>query len=220
MKKKELIPLTIVLLTVLVAIYIYPLLPARVPIHWNAASEIDGYGSRLFHVLMFPGIIVFIYALFQLIPKIEVFRKNIKSFMKYFFVMKVTIMGFLFYIFVLTTLPNFGFNIKFNILLMPALGTMFMVIGYVMKFAKRNFFVGFRTPWTLASDKVWKKTHEVGSKLFMILGVWLAISGFFPTKYFMWYILVPVFGLVLWMFVYSYRLYKKESKGFKKEPKL
>ena len=221
MNKKELIPIGIILLTLITAIYIYPLLPAQVPIHWNAAGEVDDYGSRLFHVLMFPGIILFIYALFEIIPRIEVFRKNIKSFMKHFFVMKVSILAFMFYVFILTTLPNFGFTVNFNLLLMPAVGLLMVVIGYLIKFAKRNFFVGIRTPWTLASDSVWKKTHEVGSWVFMGMGVWLAVVGLiFSPKYLVWGILVPVLGSVVWMFWYSYKLYKEESGDFKKEPKL
>jgi len=221
MNKKELIPIGIILLTLVTAVYIYPLLPDQVPTHWNAAGEVDNYGSKLFHVLMFPSIIILIYALFEVIPRIEVFRKNIRAFMKHFFVMKVSILAFMCYIFVLTTLPNFGYSINFNIWLMPAVGLLMVVIGYLIKFAKRNFFVGLRTPWTLASDAVWKKTHDIGSKLFMAIGVWIALSGLvFPPKYVMWSIMVPVFGVVIWTFVYSYLLYKKESHDFKKEPNL
>ena len=221
MNKKEIIPIAIIFFTLLTAFYIFPRLPAQVPTHWNAAGEIDAYGSRLFHVLMFPGIIVFIYGLFELIPRIEVFRKNIKSFMKHFFIMKVSILAFMLYVFVLTTLPNFGFSINFNVLLMPAVGLLMVVIGYLIRFAKRNFFVGIRTPWTLASDSVWKKTHEVGSWVFIGIGVWLAVVGLIlPVNLVVWGIMVPVLGMVVWMFVYSYLLYKKESEDFQKEPKL
>jgi uncharacterized membrane protein len=104
---------------------------------------------------------------------------------------------------------------------MPAVGALFVIIGYLIKFSKRNFFVGLRTPWTLASDYVWEKTHKVGSWIFMALGVWMAVVGLlFSPKYLVWGILVPVFGMFIWMFVYSYLLYKKESEDFKKEPKL
>jgi uncharacterized membrane protein len=127
----------------------------------------------------------------------------------------------MFYVFILTTLPNFGYSINFNVLLMPAVGLLMVVIGYLIKFAKRNFFIGIRTPWTLASDTVWKKTHEIGSKVFIGLGVWLAIVGLvLPVKFIVWGIMIPIFGMVIWMFVYSYLLYKKESENFKKEPKL
>jgi|TARA_Y100000310_G_scaffold345118_1_gene461911 uncharacterized membrane protein len=221
LNKKELIPIALLIVAALLAIYVYPLLPAEVPMHWNAAGEVDSYGSKLFHVLLYPGIIVFIYALFELIPRIEVFRKNIKDFMKHFFIMKVAIMAFMIYIFALTTLPALGYAINFNVFLMPAVGLLMVIIGYLIKFAKRNFFVGIRTPWTLASDTVWKKTHELGSWVFMAMGVWLAVVGLILSpKYLVWGILVPVLGSVVWMFVYSYLLYKKESEDFQKEPKL
>ncbi|MDP7282427.1 MAG: SdpI family protein, partial [Candidatus Undinarchaeales archaeon] len=132
-----------------------------------------------------------------------------------------SILAFMLYVFVLTTLPNFGFSINFNVLLMPAVGLLMVVIGYLIRFAKRNFFVGIRTPWTLASDSVWKKTHEVGSWVFIGIGVWLAVVGLIlPVNLVVWGIMVPVLGMVVWMFVYSYLLYKKESEDFQKEPKL
>lgn len=31
-----------------IAIWAYPQLPARVPTHWNAAGEVDGYSGRAF----------------------------------------------------------------------------------------------------------------------------------------------------------------------------
>ena len=45
--------------------------------------------------------------------------------------------------------------------------------GLMMRVAKRNFFIGIRTPWTLSSDRVWNQTHKVGGVLFIACGVML-----------------------------------------------
>ena len=81
----------------------------------------------------------------------------------------------------------------------------------MIKNAKRNFFIGIRTPWTLANDKVWKATHERGSLLFKILGVYTFIFIFFTSEYAIWFFLVPVLALVIYLFAYSYFEFKKEK---------
>ena len=86
------------------------------------------------------------------------------------------------YIYVLTLRWNLGYT-GFNMskAMLPAMGMLFFFIGYLMRKAKRNFFIGIRTPWTLSSDRVWDETHRVGSVLFMIAGV-LAFLGSFVRR--------------------------------------
>lgn len=212
MNKKEYLPIGIMLLVIAISVYLYPILPDQVPTHWNAAGDVDGYSSKLFHVTMFPALIILIAGLFHIIPRIGVFRKNIEAFMEYFYVMKVTVLAFFLYLYVITTLPNFGIGISMNFAIMPAVGFLFIIIGYMMKFAKRNFFVGIRTPWALASDKVWKKTHELGSKLFMVIGIWMFFVAFLPPKFVIWALLIPIIVFVFWMYAYSYFEWKKEGR--------
>ena len=47
----------------------------------------------------------------------------------------------------------------------------FVFIGNVFGKLRKNFFMGIRTPWTLADDEVWLRTHRVGGKLFVLAGV-------------------------------------------------
>jgi uncharacterized membrane protein len=81
----------------------------------------------------------------------------------------------------------------------------------MMRQAKRNFFIGIRTPWTLSSDRVWDETHRIGSTLFIVSGI-LALLGAFFADYAVWFILIPVLGSTLFLFVYSYVLYQQETK--------
>ena len=52
--------------------------------------------------------------------------------------------------------------------MLPAIGLLFIFIGFLLRQAKRNFFIGIRTPWTLSSDTVWNATHRLGAILFMM----------------------------------------------------
>src|SRR4029077_5688670 len=54
-------------------------------------------------------------------------------------------------------------------------GLQFMVVGNVMGKVRPNHWLGIRTPWTLADDRVWDRTHRFGGWLFVICGALLAI---------------------------------------------
>jgi uncharacterized membrane protein len=97
--------------------------------------------------------------------------------------------------------------------MLPAMGLLFIFIGFLLRRAKRNFFIGIRTPWTLSSDTVWDKTHRVGAILFMASGVLAFIGSFFGGMAAFWMLFVPLIGSTLLLFVYSYVLYQRETKA-------
>jgi uncharacterized membrane protein len=56
----------------------------------------------------------------------------------------------------------------------------FALMGNVMGRVRRNFFLGIRTPWTLASERVWNGTHRFAAKTFVaggLLGLTFTIIG-------------------------------------------
>ena len=96
-------------------------------------------------------------------------------------------------------------------LMAPAMGFLFFYCGILIKNAKRNWFIGIKTPWTLSSDKVWDKTHKLGGKLFKIMGVISFLGIIFPN-YFVWLLLVPILAITLFILFYSYFEYQKETR--------
>ncbi len=152
--------------------------------------------------------------LFLLIPGIDPLKANIAKFRNFFNAFITVVMAFLAYIHFLTVFWNLGYqNFKMSTALLPAMGLLFIFAGLMMRQAKRNFFIGIRTPWTLSSDRVWYQTHRVGSWLFIGSGV-LAIPGIFlpgPTAFSL--IVIPILASALFLVVYSYILYQKETTG-------
>lgn len=207
--KKEIPLIILIILMFVVSLYLYPKMPERMPTHWNAAGEVDSYGNRFVGLFLMPIFLVVIYLLFLIIPIIEVYQENFKKFKNYFYGFKIVLILFFIVIYITTLLPNFGINVNMGLVMIPALAVLFFYIGYMLKFTKRNYFVGIRTPWALANEKVWDKTHQLGSKLFMLLAFIMLSAIFFP-KQFIWFILVPLIALILFLFIYSYLEYKKE----------
>ena len=97
--------------------------------------------------------------------------------------------------------------------MLPAMGLLFIVVGSMLRKAKRNFFIGIRTPWTLSSDTVWEKTHQLGSVLFMVSGALAVIGGLFGGTVAFWMLMVPLMGSTIFLLIYSYVLYQRETKG-------
>ena len=90
-------------------------------------------------------------------------KANIAKFRGAFNLFIVFMTLFLMYVQGLTLAWNLGFtHFKMSKSLLPAVGLLFIMIGFMIRKAKRNFFIGIRTPWTLSSDKVWDETHRVG----------------------------------------------------------
>ena len=95
---------------------------------------------------------------------------------------------------------------------MPALAVLWFCLGVFLKRAKRNWFVGIRTPWTLSSDLVWDKTHQVGGRLFQVTAPIILISIWFQDKLF-YFLFIPVMATILFCVIYSYILYWRENKS-------
>jgi len=192
-------------------ISIFDRLPNQMASHWNTANQVDGYMSRFWGAFLMPIVAVGMLALFLVIPNIDPLKANIAKFRNYFNAFITLMVTFLVFMHVLTLLWNLGFD-QFNMgaAMLPALGLIFIFAGIMMRQAKRNFFIGIRTPWTLSSDRVWDQTHRIGSTLFIASGI-LALLGAFFADYAIWFILIPVLGSTLFLLVYSYILYQQET---------
>jgi len=188
--------------------------PERMASHWNENDQVDGYMSKFWGVFMLPLVNLGLFLLFLVIPLIDPLKANIAQFRGVFNLFIAFIVGYMTYVHALTMIWNLG-NTSLGIgkSMLPAMGLLFFLIGYLLKQAKRNWFIGIRTPWTLSSDKVWDETHRIGSILFMVSGVLVVIGGFFGGVTAVWFILIPVFGTTIFLVVYSFLLYQKETKA-------
>lgn len=187
-------------------------LPEQMASHWNINDQVDGYMSKFWGVFMMPLITLGLFLLFLIIPNIDPLKANIAKFREAFNLFLVLFAAFMLYIHGLTLAWNLGHTgFKMSTSMLPAMGLLFIFIGFMLRKAKRNFFIGIRTPWTLSSETVWDKTHQLGAILFMASGVLAIIGGFFGGVAAIWFFLVPLVGSTIFLLVYSYMLYQRET---------
>jgi uncharacterized membrane protein len=210
---------TIVVLLIIVAatlagLLLWNRLPDPMASHWNLDDQVDGYMPKFWGVFLLPLITLGMLVLFLVIPAIDPLKANIAQFRSAFNLFIVLIVAFMVYLYGLTLAWSLGYtDFRMSGAMLPAIGLLFIFIGFMLRQAKRNFFIGIRTPWTLASDTVWDETHRVGAVLFIISGVVAFIGGFLGGFAALCFLLVPTMGSTIFLLIYSYILYQRETSA-------
>jgi uncharacterized membrane protein len=192
---------------ILAGVY-YPLMPEMMASHWNAKGEADGMISRFWGLFLFPLISLGVAIILLFVPKIDPLKANIQKFKGYYYGFIIAFLAYFLYIYILTLVWNLGWRFNFSLTVMPAIGILMIIVGVLIGKAKRNFFIGIRTPWTLSSDEVWDRTHRLGGRLFKIAGIIIILLSFVP-EIAIYVLLGLVFGIVIWLVVYSYVVFRR-----------
>lgn len=206
----EVSALTLATLSLCVSIYLYPLMPENIAIHWNIRGEVDGYLPKIWGLFLLPLIFTGVALLLIAVPRIDPLKENIKAFRSYYDGFIILFSIFLFSIHAQVMLWNIGVKISPATTIPIGVGLLFFYIGILCEKSRRNWFIGIRTPWTLSSDRVWEKTHRLGGKLFKATGV-IAILGVLVQEYAFILIIIPVILAIAYTIIYSYFEYQKET---------
>jgi uncharacterized membrane protein len=201
-------------ITVAVAAFLYPSLPEQIPTHWNLAGEVDDYTPKPWGVMIMPLVAVMVFIIMKLIPIVSPKGFRTDQFKGVINIFTVVLVGFMSGIGLLVLLAATGRDVHINEMTYAGVGLLFIVLGNYMSKVRKNFFIGIRTPWTLASDEVWSRTHRLGGWMFVLIGFFLFINAFvrFPEGWLIGSIVVVALVPV----VYSFILYRK-IEGFEEE---
>ncbi len=214
MKKNKIlvnIILLIIVLSFVASLVFYPRLPENMATHWNAQGEVDGYTSRFWGAFLNPLVLLGVTLLLLFIPRIDPLKENIMKFQDFYYGFIVIFCVFMLLVHLQILLWNVGIKISINLFVPLISGVLFYSAGVLMEKAKRNWFIGIRTPWTLSSDVVWEKTHKIGSVLFKICGAFAIVGAFFRS-YSVYFIIIPLLASSAYLIFYSYVEFQKENR--------
>lgn len=204
------ISLIMIAIAVLAGVMLWNRLPDPMPSHWDAAGQVDDYMPKLWGVFLMPLVTIVLIGFFMLIPSIDPLKANIAQFRGVFNWFIVAFVAYMLYIYALTLAAALGYSFNMTLMLIPVVGLLFIGVGYMMRRAKRNFFIGIRTPWTLSSETVWDETHGLGSKMFIVGGMVTIISAFLG-EIGIWLMLVAMLATAFVPIIYSYVLWRREN---------
>jgi len=190
---------------------LYPHFPARVPIHWNYRMEPDHFGPRWTLYLIGPGFMTAVMLMTWLFPWLSPKRFEIDGFWSTYHRVMLLFFGIMAYLYAVMLWADCGRSIDLGRAMLSGICLFIAFFGNVMGKLRRNFYLGVRTPWTLASERVWNATHRFAAKTFVaggLVGLVFSIVGLFS-----WAILATLVG-ALAPVVYSLVIYKQlERRG-------
>jgi uncharacterized membrane protein len=186
-------------------------MPEQMIAHWGINGQADGSMGKAVVLALFPAIMSLLALLFFAIPRMDPLKKNIAEFRRYFDFFIILLFLFFIALQIVTISWNLGVMIPIIPVISIGIGLLFFAAGIMSEHAKKNWFIGFRTPWTMSSDVVWEKTHRLGGRMFQASGL-IAIIGAVVPEYAFFLILGPVIGSSVYVTYYSYREYQKEEK--------
>lgn len=174
--------------------------------HWNAAGQPDGTIAKPLALAFIPAIAGVSVLLFAVFPRIDSLGDNIASFRAVYDWFVIVFATFLTAIHAGIIAFNLGYQFDFTLLVVILVSGLLFNVGILLNHAKRNWFVGIRTPWTLSNQRVWDRTHRLGGQLFKGSAL-VTLLGLFFEDYAIYFLVVPSLLAAGITVVYSYYLY-------------
>lgn len=195
----------------LVGYFLYPMLPAQVPSHWNMYGEVDAWQSPLQSVLFVPILTIVLGFVLLGMSRLDM-RPSIQR------AMAMTIIVMMAFFFVLHTailLIGAGFTLSLPRIIIATIGLLFGALGQIMRGVEPNGFIGIRVYWTLANPVVWHESHQVAANAMALAAVVLVVLALLPISALWLFVglLVVVLLAVVWPMIYAYRRFHQLTDG-------
>ncbi len=191
----------------------WPALPERIPVHWNASGTPDGYAGKLVGLVLPPVITLALYLLLRYLPRIDPARANYASFGGTYLLLRIVLVLYMAFTFAVAVLAMRDQEaVPLDRLEIGAVAVLFVILGGVMGKFRPNWFVGIRTPWTLSSKVSWVRTHRVGGRVFVAIGLATLVAALFGGKVAITTMLVLLGIGVLSLTVYSYLVWRDDPE--------
>jgi uncharacterized membrane protein len=171
----------------------------------------DHFGPKWELFLLGPGFMAMVMLLTWIFPWLSPRRFEIDSFWPTYHQVMLLTFGIMTYIYAVMLWTAYGGSLDAGQALLCGICLFMALFGNLMGKLRRNFYIGIRTPWTLASERVWNATHRFAARIAMatgLLGLVLSIFGLY-----FWAVLGLLIG-GLASVVYSLVYYKQlERRG-------
>ena len=192
------------LLPILAGLVLWGQLPEKMPTHWNAAGEIDGWSSKAFAVFGLPAIMLGLQWLCLLGTFADPKRANHPEKVLQLVLWIIPVLSIVMH--TMTYAAALGKTVPMGEVVTLVCGVVFVIVGNYMPKCKQNYTIGIKIPWTLNSEVNWNKTHRFAGFLWTVCGLMIILSAFVGG---FWLFLPAVIVMVAAPVIYSYTLFKK-----------
>ena len=200
----------LILLPIAVGLILWEQLQEQMPIHWNAAGEVDGWCGKTQGVRLMPLVLLAVHWLCVLVTGQDPKNKDKNEKAKAMIVWLIPVLSLVVNGMVYASALNRDVNIQ--TLLPIFLGVVFLVIGNYLPKCSRNSTIGLKLPWTLNRDENWNATHRLTGKIWMPGGLVVAATVLLPANLSFWIMIAIGAVMVLVPAGYSYWFYKTHEE--------
>lgn len=170
MKRLLAIEISLIALTAACTVFLYPHLPASMPVHWDIHLRPDIYMPKWYAFLLGPGVLAVISALTRIFVwaspqgyQVDAAQSSYRRIMLIVFCLCLVLYG-------ATLWATLGSPVKAGIVIAGFYCAGLISVGNVLGKLERNFFIGVITPWTITSERVWFATHRLAAWLWVGCG--------------------------------------------------
>ncbi len=167
-KTVELIIAFTVLAPLGVAAWMWNDLPAMMPTHWNFEGKPDDFMPKFPGAVLLPLVNAGVAVLLKYIVRLDPKRDNYEQFSRAYSAIRIALAVFFSVISIYTLRLAVGTDMQMGSFMIACMCLLFLVLGNYLRNIKHNYFVGVRTPWTLADEDVWRMTHRFTSMVWTI----------------------------------------------------
>lgn len=185
----------------------------QLPVHWNMRGEVDRYGSRFEAFAVAPLIWAGLVVLLAALPSMEPRRRHLAQSRRPWLATSVAVGALMLVVHTTLVGTALGVPISVDRVVPVALGLMLAVVGNYFGKLRSNFFIGVRTPWTLSSERSWRKTHRWAGRLFVLVGLLMVATAALPQPGIGVVVLTGALLLAtLFLLVYSYLVWRGDPE--------
>lgn len=138
-----------------------------VPIHFGIDGRPDRWASPLVGLALLPAITALVLAVFIILARNA--ADGLARSGKAFRTVLIAVVGMFGIIHGLVIATALGYAVSVTRIMVFLSGLLFLALGNVMGKVRPNRWFGIRTPWTLADEQVWDRTHRFGG--------WTLVAG-------------------------------------------
>jgi uncharacterized membrane protein len=209
---RKLVPgLLVVAIAAGFSVWFYPHLPAQVATHFNLHGQPNGWSSRLVAAVLVPALGIVLAVVFTVLPHIDPRRANYEKFGPTYWTIANAVLVLVAVFHIVSLGKALGWDINMNRVASLGVGGIFVLLGNLMTRIRPNWFVGIRTPWTLSSDTVWRRTHRFGGIAFVIAGLCMAATALLTVPWALYGAIGVAAAAALASVVYSYVVWRGEQ---------
>jgi uncharacterized membrane protein len=187
----------------------------RLPVHWGITGAPDRFAGKWVALLMPAGLTAAVGLLFYFLPLLEPRKQGLARSQGLYLWGWASVLLVCAAVEIGLAATALGWNLAVDDLLACTIGLMLAVIGNQLGKSRSMYMVGIRTPWTLASEEVWIKTHRLGGKLMIAAGAVMIAAGLLPLGGAVTAgVLMTTIGVAAIVpIVYSYLLWRREQRA-------